>query len=125
MTQTDGSGAVDAVRSWSGSCKVGRLLCRRFLAALDATDFELPVAGSYIPEYEPRSSPLQARYDAHDYAPSESEGEDEVGGMLIASSRKGKGKRKQAARKKGSGSCSAKKQKQMGHGKKSKRKSRK
>ena len=87
--------------------------------------FELPVKGSYIPEYEPRSSPLQARYDAHDYAPSESEDEDEVSGMLIASSRKGKGKRKQAARKKGSGSCSAKKQKQMGHGKKSKRKSRK
>ena len=89
------------------------------------TEFELPVEGSYIPEYEPRSSPVQARYDAHDYAPSESEDEDEVSGMLIASSRKGKGKRKQAARKKGSGSCSAKKQKQMGHGKKSKRKSRK
>ena len=86
----------------------------RYSADGSRTEFELPVEGSYIPEYEPRSSPVQARYDAHDYVPSGSEDEDEVGGMLIASSRKGK--RKQAARKKGSGSCSAKKQKQMGHG---------
>ena len=83
------------------------------------TGFELPVAGSYIPEYEPRSSPVG---DAHEYAPS-SEDEDEVGGLLIASSRKSKSKR--AAAGGGSGSGSAKKQKQMGHDKKRKRKRRK
>ena len=78
-----------------------------------------PTHRSYIPEYEPRSSPVG---DAHEYAPS-SEDEDEVGGLLIASSRKSKSKR--AAAEGGSGSGSAKKQGQMGHGKERKCKRRK